>query len=116
MKKLLLIFGLLLFSCVEKIVAPPEEEGPEFNYVTCSVYQFSVKYVNGEPYVTAKGKVKNHGPGPVWAIRVLVTTNWGGNQMTGTIPSALEEGEIADWKVGPVLGTYIKNKYPLYSE
>ena len=81
---LLVTFVMLICSGCEDIVdaitgyeeAQAEEE-VELSIVTVSVYYTGVHYNNGEPYVTARGKVKNHGPNPIWSIRVLATTNWG---------------------------------------
>ena len=92
------------------------EEEIELSVVTVSVYYTGVHYNNGEPYVTARGKVKNHGPNPIWSIRVLATTNWGIQRIDYSDPLDLEVGEIGNWEVGPLLGTYIKSKEAMYGE
>jgi len=120
---LLATFVILICSGCEDIVdaitgyeeAQAEEE-IELSVVTVSVYYSSMQYNNGEPYVTARGKVKNHGPNPIWSIRVSATTNWGVQRIDYSDPLDLGVGEIGDWEVGPLLGTYIKHKEAMYGE
>ena len=112
MKKLLILLSILLFSC-EKIVyvESPEESGP---YVTTSVYHWQVEYIEGVAHVSAAGKVKNHGPGDIWSVRVIAATNHGGTGLAGVTPSSLDEGEIGDWTVTQLKGTYVRDKYAMF--
>ena len=113
MKKLLIILSILLFSC-DKIVYvdySADDPGP---YVTTSVYHWQVEYIDGVAHVSAAGKVKNHGPGDIWSVRVISATNHGGTSLSGVNPSALAEGEIGDWTVTQMKGTYVKDKYAMF--
>jgi len=120
MKNILLLLTVLLFSCTEKIYITEhyggEEEEPT-SYVSVSVYQWSVSYnSDNDPIVTARGKVKNHGPNEVWNVRVLIGTNYGYTRIAFPDDNELSVGDIGDWTVTNLVGTYIKDKVPMYNE
>jgi hypothetical protein len=85
------MIGISLFEVVYIELPADESEGP---YVTVSVYHYQVTYSDGDPYVSADGKVRNHGPGSIWSVRVLAQSNYGSSRISGVNPSRLEVGEI----------------------
>jgi len=109
------IILILLFGC-EDLKEPPPAEEVVPRRVTVSIYQFGVQYINELPYVWAKGKVKNYGPGSIYNIEVHLQTNYGTPRIAYSVPWALAEGEIADWEISPTYGTYIKSRKAVYGE
>ena len=107
--------GMMIGVGCEKVVyielPADESEGP---YVTVSVYHFQVTYSDGDPYVSADGKVKNHGPGSIWSVRVLAQSNYGSSRISGVNPSRREVGEIGDWGVTGLQGTYVSDKVAMF--
>ncbi len=108
-----LVSYLFIIGC-EKIVfvEVPIDNLP---YVTSSIVSSSTKYQNGIPFVTAGGKIKNHGPGTIKNVRILVATNYGSSKMSFCSPSQLEEGGIGSWSVTRIEGTFIKNRSVLFN-
>lgn len=121
-----LFFGLflLVLGCEEKItyieipvevpieVVEEEEEEP---YVTISVVSSSTKYVDGVPFIGASGRVKNHGPGDVINVRVVLTSNEGFSRTVTPSPRNLPEGSSGSWQVSGLQGRYIQYKEVLFS-
>ena len=107
--------GLMIGISCEKVVyielPADESEGP---YVTVSVYHYQVTYSDGDPYVSADGKVKNHGPGSIWSVRVLAQSNYGTSRIAPVNPSRLDVGEIGDWGVTGLQGTYVSDKVAMF--
>ena len=110
-----IILLIVLFGC-EDLTESPDLEIIN-RRVTVSVYNFGIEYFDGEPFVWAKGKVKNYGPGgPIWNIEIHLQTNYGTQRIAYSIPWSLDEGEIGDWEINPTYGTYVKSKVAVYSE
>ena len=116
----ILLLVLFLLACQpEKIVyievpveVPVEEERP---VVRANVTRTSNSTNNGTQYITAYGKVVNQGPGRVYSVRVVLTSDVGYARTVTPTPSILEENEWGDWEVSGLQGSYIKYKDVLFS-
>lgn len=113
------IFWLLLCGCEPQIVyiekvdtLAVEIETPR---LTSSVVSLAVSHVNGIPYISATGRVKNYGPGRVTNVRIIVETDLGSIGLSMVSPSALSEGSSGTWSVSGLRGSRIKSKAVLYN-
>ncbi len=114
MKVIKLLLALLLFACEPNIVyieVPIEtEQEVIIPNVWVNVIRTSTVYTDGIPMITANGRVKNQGPGQVYSLRILLTSNHGYTRAVFPNPSTLLEGETGLWNVSGLQGTYIRYK------
>lgn len=108
----LLVFISMGCEKVVYVEVPTDPQtGPR---VTVSIYRTSVHYLNGEPYVSVNGKVKNYGPEKITNVKINAVSNYGTFTISRANPSSLEGGIIGDWGVTGLRGTYISEKYATY--
>ena len=109
----------LTLACEEKVTyieVPVEVEVEVENpYVSVSVASSSTTYLDGIPYIRASGRVKNHGPGNVTRVRIMLTSNHGYSRTVTSNPSNLSEGQGGSWAVSGLAGTYIRYKDVLFT-
>jgi len=120
-----LLLALLFFACQpEKIVyieipVDSEQDSTEeiipTPIVKANVTSSSNTTVNGVKFITARGKVINRGPGQVWSVRIVLTSDDGYSRTVVSSPSLLEEGEWGNWNVSNLQGSYIRFKDVLFS-
>ena len=115
---LLLLVGV---SCIEERIIYADQDSEqgiieEPTYVSANVVTWSVTHRDGEPFVSASGKVKNHGPKNVQRVRVWVGSNYGDMRVAASAPPNLDVGDIGTWQVSSLEGTYIRDKNVTFDE
>ena len=121
MKYLFFLLMILVFSAceperiyIETFIEVPADSVAVTAYVASNVTRTSNSTIGDVRYVTASGKITNRGPGYVYNVRIILTTDSGYSRTVSCNPSTLQENESGSWTLSSTQGSYIKYRDVLF--